>query len=99
MAKDLTEQLARIGHKAELLATRYATLLAQNKELREQLAERDQALNQLRQQLERANVEVQHLKLASNVLATRESLEQTRAYVSDLVREIDACVDDLIRDV
>ena len=99
MAKDLTEQLARIGHKAELLATRYGTLLAQNRQLRLLLSERDDHIRRLEQKLEQANIEIKHLELAANLIPTRESLAQTRAFVSDLVREIDACVDDLVRDV
>lgn len=89
----------RIGNKAELLATRYTMLLSSNRQLREELAERDATIVTLRRQLQQLQVENEHLTVVSNILPTRESLEQTKAYVSNLVREIDACVDDLIRDV
>lgn len=99
MANDLTEQLTRIGHKAELLTTRYGMLVQELRRLRADLAERDARILALQADLEHSRLEAEHLRLAANVAPTVQSLQQSRAFVADLVREIDACVDDLIRDV
>lgn len=99
MANDLTEQLTRIGHKAELLTTRYGMLVQEVRRLRSELADRQAQILALQASLERSRLETEHLRLAANVAPTPQSLQQSRAFVANLVREIDACVDDLIRDV
>ncbi len=99
MAKDLVEQLNRIGHKAELLTTRYTGLKQENKRLRETLADRDAEVLALKAQLQKERLEVEHLRVSSAIAPSSQTLSETRAFISDLVREIDSCVDDLIRDV
>ncbi len=99
MANDLSEQLARIGHKAELLVTRYQLLAQRNEELRQTLETHQARIVALETELEHSRLEAEHLRLAANIAPTRQSLEESRAFVANLVREIDACVDDLIRDV
>lgn len=99
MANDLSEQLTRLGHKAELLCTRYQMLVQEVKRLKSELGERDARILALTADLEQSRIETEHLRVASNMAPTRQSLIETRAYVANLVREIDACVDDLIRDV
>lgn len=99
MANDLSEQLTRIGHKAELLITRYGMLKQELKRAKAALAEREARILALTAELEHSRLETEHLRLAATVAPTSQSLLETRAFVADLVREIDACVDDLIRDV
>ncbi len=99
MANDLTEQLTRIGHKAELLTTRYGMLVQEMRRLKEKLSESEARILALTGELERSRLEAEHLRLAANVSPTPQSLLESRAFVANLVREIDACVDDLIRDV
>lgn len=99
MADDIKEKLTRIGHKAELLVTRFKSLIAENSELRQSLDEKEAEITRLARELEQVRIENEHLRVASRVAATRESLDETRAFVSDLMREIDACVDTLVRDV
>lgn len=99
MANDLSEQLKRIGHKAELLTTRYGMLVDELRRTKEALAEREARILALTAELEQSRLETEHLRLAANVAPTPQSLLESRAFVADLVREIDACIDDLIRDV
>lgn len=99
MAKDLEEQLTRIGHKAELLATHYSTLKQENARLRTELSDCRVQILALKGDLEKARIELEHLRISSALTPSSKTLAETRAYISDLVREIDACVDDLIRDV
>ncbi len=99
MAKDLAEQLARIGHKAELLTTRYSVMRQENKRLHALLDEREAELLALKGKLEKISLEAEHLKISSAIAPDTATLAGTRAFIANLVREIDACVDDLIRDV
>ena len=99
MAQDLSEQLNRIGHKAELLITRYETLRAENRELRNQVERLNVELVKKRQQIEQLEVEVEHFRISSTFAPDSKSASQARDIITQIVREIDACVADLMKDV
>lgn len=99
MAKDLSEQLSRLGRKAELLVTRFATLKSENESLRsdlEELRAQNKALQALN---EKQGLELEYLKITGAIAPTSEEARQARAILSNLVREIDACVADLMKDI
>lgn len=99
MATELSEQLTRLGHKAELLVTRYSTLRADNDRLREEVLELQAQLTASRARIEKLEIELESLRLSSAIVPDTESAVRARAMLSDLVREIDACVADLMKDV
>ncbi len=99
MATELSEQLTRLGHKAELLVTRYSTLRADNDRLREEVLELQAQLTASRARIEKLEIELESLRLSSAIAPDTESAVRARAMLSDLVREIDACVADLMKDV
>lgn len=99
MARDLAEQLSRLGHKAELLTTRYATLRRQNEELRSEVLDLQAAVQARDARIERLELEVEHLRVSSVLAPDSDAVRSTRAMISDLVREIDACVADLMGDI
>ncbi|MDE6121289.1 MAG: hypothetical protein K2F63_05820 [Muribaculaceae bacterium] len=99
MALELAEQLSRLGHKAELLTTRYATLRQENQELRNELLDLQAAVKARDALIQKLEIEIEHLRVSSVIAPDSQSIHQTRALISDLVREIDACVADLIGDV
>ncbi len=99
MATELSEQLTRMGHKAELLVTRYSTLRADNDRLREEVLELQAQLTASRARIEKLEIELESLRLSSAIAPDTESAVRARAMLSDLVREIDACVADLMKDV
>ncbi len=99
MAKDLAEQLARIGHKAELLVTRYSTLKEQNEELRRRLLEAEAELRAREAIIERQNIELEHFRVSSALAPDAATAREARATLTELVREIDACVADLMKEV
>lgn len=99
MATELSEQLTRLGHKAELLVTRYATLQADNRRLRAELLELQAQLAASKSQIEKLEVENEYLRVSSAIAPDTASAVRARATLSDLVREIDACVADLMKDI
>lgn len=99
MAKDLSEQLNRIGHKAELLVTRYITLREDNQRLESRVQELETELETSRRRIERLQTEVEHFKISSALAPDSRTASETRAIITRIVREIDACVADLMKDV
>ena len=99
MAKDFAEQLSRIGHKAELLVTRYSTLKEHNTQLRNQLVELQAALRARDAVIEKQNLELEHLRISSALAPDTATAREARATLIELVREIDACVADLMKDI
>ena len=99
MATELSEQLTRLGHKAELLVTRYATLQAALRRHKEELTELQAQLAAANARIEKLEVENEYLRISSAIAPDTESAIRARAMLSDLVREIDACVADLMKDI
>ena len=99
MAKDFAEQLSRIGHKAELLVTRYSTLKEHNTQLRKQLVELQAALRARDAVIEKQNLELEHLRISSALAPDTATAREARATLIELVREIDVCIADLMKDV
>jgi len=99
MAKELSEQLTRLGHKAELLLTRYGTLRAENEQLRTQVEELKVRINAAEATSKHLADELHFLRMSSALAPTGTDAREARALISDLVREIDACVADLMKDI
>ncbi len=87
MATELSEQLTRLGHKAELLVTRYSTLRADNDRLREEVLELQAQLTASRARIEKLEIELESLRLSSAIAPDTESAVRARAMLSDLVRK------------
>ncbi len=95
MASELGRRIESIEAKAKLLLERYDQLRAASEADRERIrdlesdvAERDKHISRLEQELE-------YLKVASVLSPDHNEVEQTRARLTELVREIDRCIDKL----
>lgn len=95
MAANLQQRLKSIGSKARVLTERYAELLeekraaeAQIDELRAQLQRQQREMDHMRQQIE-------HLQVVTTIAPKREDVERSRAFLSQLVRDIDKCIAEL----
>lgn len=95
MAFDYQSTFRRIIAKTHLLEERYK-LMASKKEnaeaeveqLRKALAQKDKRIHEL-------ETEAEYLRVAATVAPSREQVEETKALIADLVREIDRCIIDL----
>lgn len=99
MAKELSEQLNRLGHKAELLTTRFGTLRDENQRLRQQAEDLAAQLSVEQAKNARLADELRFLRMSSVIASNTTDALQLRALLSDLVREIDTCVADLMKDI
>lgn len=99
MAKDYAELLNRVGHKAELLVTRYATLREENSRLQALVAELEARVRSQEAELERQRLELEHFRISSAVAPDTETAKQARAVITELVRDIDVCIADLMKEV
>lgn len=99
MAKDLSEQLSRLEHKAELLVTRFGTLKKENEALRAECEDLKAELRSLKKHKEQLSMELDFLKISGAIAPGSQSAREARAIISNLVREIDACVADLMKDI
>lgn len=99
MSHDLAEQLARISHKAELLATRYRLVDQRRKDLQEQVAALEKDLLAERKKSQQLAREAEYLRLSAAIAPDTAAAREARAYLSDLVREIDSCVETLMRGI
>jgi len=91
----LRQRLDSIEAKASLLVEKYARLRAakavsdrRNEELLRQVERQSREIADLRHQVE-------YLRVATSIAPSREAVEQSRAVLSELVREIDKCIADL----
>lgn len=95
MAVNLQHRLKSIQGKAQLITERYAELLeekhaadAEIDELRTQLGRQQREMAHLRQQIE-------NLQVVTTLTPKREDVERSRAFLSQLVRDIDKCIAEL----
>ncbi len=99
MAKELSEQLNRLGHKAELLVTRFGTLRDDNQRLQQQVEDLAARLSAEQAKNARLAEELRFLRMSSVIATNNDDARQLRTLLSNLVREIDACVADLMKDI
>lgn len=99
MAKELSEQLNRLGHKAELLVTRFGTLRDDNQRLQQQVEDLAALLSAEQAKNARLAEELRFLRMSSVIATNNDDARQLRTLLSNLVREIDTCVADLMKDI
>lgn len=95
MAFEDLDTLSRVVAKANLLAERYEILAKSRGQAQERVAELEAQLQKATAELETLRAEVEYLRMAAVIAPDRDQIEQTRAIVSGLVREIDRCITDL----
>lgn len=95
MAADFPQIIERLKSKARLLTERYRVVLEQRNVALERVRELESQQEADRRLIERLSLEVEHLKIASTIVPDRRDVEKSRAVLSELVREIDKCINEL----
>lgn len=95
MAFEDLDMFSRLVAKANLIAERYEILAESHNRAKARIEELEGELDASRKELQKLNNEVEYLRMATVILPNREHIEQTRAIISGLVREIDRCITEL----
>lgn len=95
MAIDLADTLSRIVRKAESLTDRYEVLSEAKQEADARIAELENVVSGLEEEVRRLKAEVEYLTVVNVISPTREDIDKSRAKLSGLVQEINKCIADL----
>ena len=89
------ERIESLQAKTHLLIEKYQVLAKRHKDTEERLVQSERENLSLKQQIEQLKVQIEYLQVVSTINPSREELEQTKKILSDLVREINKCINDL----
>ncbi len=92
MADNLYQRVDSIKAKARLLVERYRALKQSKAEADVKIEELTAVIRSLERQIADRDREIERLKVASVLTPDHRDVEETRAFISDLVREIDKCI-------
>lgn len=92
MAANLTQTLKRLSDKCDTLAAKYEELSALCKSKDDTIEELTQQAEQLRIDLQKAQLDNQYLRLSHKIAPDRDQVQEGKALIAGLVREIDRCI-------
>ncbi len=95
MVEDFKQTLERLRGKTDLLTKRYQALLQEKQVADMQNEELTALTNKQQQEINRLQQEVEYLKVVTTLNPNRNDVEKSRAFLSELVREIDKCISEL----
>lgn len=95
MAGNLQQRLESIKAKAEIITERYRKVEAEKRAAELQIAELQATIRRQHAELQQAMLKIEQLQVVTTIVPRRENVEQTRVILSELVREIDKCINDL----
>ncbi len=95
MAFDYENTFKRIIAKTEIIEQRYLRIL-ENLDAANARIEELERLNAAKdRELEQMKIKIEYLQLATTIAPTRNQVEEARAMISGLIRDIDRCITDL----
>ncbi len=95
MAGNLQHRLESLRGKAQLITERYASLLEQKRLADDTIAELRKELERTKRENNVLQQQIEHLKVVTTITPKREDVERSRAFLSELVRDIDKCISEL----
>ncbi|MDE7152838.1 MAG: hypothetical protein K2O00_00160 [Muribaculaceae bacterium] len=95
MAEELQQRLVRLKSKMELLLEQGAMLRKQKEDAVQRAESLQQIVDRQRREIHDLKAQLEYLQIASTFAPTREQVEQSRAVLSGLVRDINKCINEL----
>lgn len=95
MTGELRQTIERLRAKMLVASDRFNIVREQRDAAQERVAQLEKELDASRKTIEKLSQEVEFLRIATTIAPERKDVEQTRAMLSQLVREIDNCIADL----
>ena len=95
MAANLQHRVDKIESKAALILERYRLISQARQEAENRVRELTGTVERLERTIGDLNRQIEYLKVASVLTPDHKDVEATRAVLSELVREIDKCINQL----
>ena len=95
MAQDLQQRLLRLKGKMDLLIEQGVLLRKQKQEADIRARQLQEIVDRQRREIESLKMQLEYMQIAASFAPSREQVEQSRAILSGLVRDIDKCINDL----
>ena len=95
MTDNLQQTLERLRGKSEILIERYRKLLQEKQDVDLRIKELSTLIEQQQKEIDRQQQEIEYLKVVTTLTPNRNDVEKSRAFLSELVREIDKCIQEL----
>lgn len=92
MAVTLQQRVEKLKSKAALLQERYKALMRAKAEADTRIEQLNGEIDRLRRTLRAKETEIERLKVSSVLTPDHRDVEQTRRFISELVRDIDKCI-------
>lgn len=95
MAATLQQRIESIKSKALLLTERYAELLEERRAAEAQIVELRAQLERQQKEMAHMKQQIENLQVVTTLAPKREDVERSRAFLLQLVRDIDRCIAEL----
>lgn len=95
MAGNLQQRLDSIKDKAEKLTSRYCRLVEEKRAADTMISDLRQTVERQQRELAGLRQKIEYLTVVTTINPERDKVEQTRVVLSELVREIDKCINEL----
>ncbi len=95
MSVNFEQRLNNISAKTQMLMQRYHYVVTQRDEALKRLSLANNELESARKRIEELTRQVEYLRMASALEVVDGDIEQSRKFLSELVWEIDKCINQL----
>lgn len=95
MSDSLQAVLDRLGSKSEILTERYEAILEAKKVADERVSQLEKENEKQRHEIEQLKQQVEYFQIARSISPDRATAERNRAFLSDLLRDIDKSISQL----
>lgn len=95
MAGNLQQRLDSLKSKAQLLVERYARVVDAKNAADIRIAELESTISRQKAEIDVMRQKIEHLQVVTTIAHNREDVERTRAFLAELVRDIDKCINEL----
>ena len=95
MSANIQDTMSRIVSKSSVLLEKYLALKSENEKLKAENEALIAELGTLTKKLEQSETDNKYLRIARSASPSKEQLEQNRAIIASLVRNLDKCISQL----
>lgn len=93
MAENVSQQLARVTVKSQMLLERYRSLSTSHRHALDRIAELEQELSRRHNTINELKRELSYTKAAATITASSpEDVAHTKVMLAEILREIDTCI-------